>query len=69
MKKFKFVEGYEPGTERRAVPGVGVVLIDNNLSDRDAHALVEAGAKYIVPVEKQADVSPKKLTENGKETK
>lgn len=67
MKSFKFKSGYKPGTEKRVVPGVGLMLIDENISDNDAKALIAAGVTDIFePVKAQAVVTPKKPVANGK---
>ena len=70
MKDFKFKTGYKVGTEKRFVPGVGLMLIDNNISDKDAKALIAAGVTDIVePIKAQVIVTPKKPIANAKEAR
>lgn len=67
MKDYRFKQGYKIGTEKRVVPGVGLMLIDNNISDNDAKALIAAGVTDIVePVKSPVVSTPKTVSTNGK---
>ncbi|GGD45033.1 hypothetical protein GCM10011514_06320 [Emticicia aquatilis] len=47
MKNYKFKQGFKPGSISKVVPGVGLMRIDENISDADAKKLIDAGVTNI----------------------
>ena len=71
MKNYKFKQGFEPGSISKVVPGVGLMRIDENISDADAKKLIDAGVTNIFEsVRTPAKASTSKPTQkDGKEQK
>lgn len=47
MKNYKFKQGFKSGSISKVVPGVGLMRIDENISDADAKKLIDAGVHDI----------------------
>ena len=72
MKNYKFKQGFKPGSVSKVVPGVGLMRIDENISDADAKKLIDAGVHDIfesvrTPAVKASTAKP--TPKDGKEQK
>ncbi len=74
MEKYKYKSGFQKGKFSRVCPGIGMVTLDDKITDEIAKAFVDGGIKdvfeLVIKEPKAISVKPKKAIKpkpNGKE--